>query len=116
MALTDYPDDRPHLAPWLALEEDDDVAITQQLRDLDKKADDIRASVASIAVAQATTAGDVKVLTARLEGFEERIEGRLLVLEAERTRAEWRSWAERLLAAAGGAGVAELARTLLSGG
>jgi hypothetical protein len=95
--------------------EDEDVAITQQLRDLDLKVDDIRSSVAQMAVVQATQSGETKVLTAKLEGFEERIEPRLEALESERKREQWQAWAERLGAAIVGAASLELARLLSSG-
>lgn len=94
--------------------EDDDVAITQQLRDLDGKVDDVRASVTQIVVKQAETVGQVAVLATKLEGFEDRIEPRILALETERRREQWQAWAERLAAAILGAGGLELARHLLS--
>ena len=90
------------------------MQIQQQIRDLDLKVEDIRSSCANIAVAQATAAGKQEVLAAKVEGFEQRIEDRVAALEMERSRNEWRAWAERLLSAMGGAGVLELARLLLS--
>lgn len=90
------------------------VAIQQQIRDVAEAVDDIRGSVASIAISQATMAGDIKVLTATQEGFEIRIEKRVADLEASRTRDEWRAWVERLAAALGGAGLWQLAHSLLS--
>jgi len=94
------------------------VATPSQLKDLTEKVDDVRASVASMGVLQATTSGDVRVLSAKFDGLAERMEDRIEKLEEERSteRAnhEWRSWVERLLYAGVGAGVLELARTLLS--
>lgn len=90
------------------------VAIQQQIRDVAEAVDDIRGSVASIAIAQASMAGDIKVLTATQEGFESGIERRVAALEAGVTRDEWRAWAERLASAVAGAGAAQLAHTLLS--
>lgn len=103
------------LAPRTEADEDD-VAVNQQIRDLDEKIDDIRSSMAGMAVAQATTAGDVKVLAATVKGFEERIEDRLEVLEQHRAVTEWQKWGERLAAAVIGASCIELARRALYGG
>lgn len=90
------------------------VAIQQQIRDIAKTADDIRASVATMGVQQAVTTGEVKVLATKLDGFEERIEPRIAALEVGRSRDEWRAWAERLFSGAGLAAAFELARHLLS--
>lgn len=107
---------QPPVGPDPDLEGEDLVAIQQQIRDLDEKVDDIRGSVANMAVSQANTAGEVKVLTTKLEGFKETVEDRITALETERSRDEWRAWAERLGAAMVGAGGLELARQFLSRG
>lgn len=94
------------------------VATQSQIKDLTEKVDDVRASVALMGVSQATTSGDVRVLSAKFDGLAERMEDRIEKLEderaSERTATEWRNWAERALYAGIGAGVLELARTLLS--
>lgn len=95
--------------------EDDDVPITQQLRDLDLKVDDLRASITQVVVKQVETVGQVEVLSTKLEGFEERIEPRIHALEAERAREQWQAWAERLGFTIVGAGALELVRLLTSG-
>lgn len=89
---------------------DDEVAIQQQIEALTEKVDDVRGSVAAMAVSQEKTAGDVRVLSAKLDGFDDRIEPRLAALEVGRERDEWKAWAERLLSGAGLAGLFELAR------
>lgn len=85
----------------------------QMLRDLDQKVDDIRGSVASMSVSQAITAGDVKVLATKLDGFEEGVDRRIGALEAVKSRDEWQAWAERLAAAIIGGGALEVARRWL---
>lgn len=90
----------------------DDVATNQQLRDLDEKVEDIRSSIANMAVAQATAAGEVKVLATKFDGFEDRIEA----LEAARDRTDLRAWIERLVYGALGAALVQLAKLLHSGG
>ena len=104
---------RPHDAD---VEGEDAVAIQHQIRDLDAKVEDIRSSMATIEVGQATAAGKVEVLATKLDGFKENVEDRITALETERSRDEWRAWAERLGAAIVGAGGLELARQFLSRG
>jgi hypothetical protein len=98
-------------------EEADPVAATiqqQMLRDLDEKVDDIHRSVTTMAIAQATAAGDVKVLATEFKGFQTNVEDRIEALEAQKNRDEWQAWAERLAAAILGAGGLELARRFLA--
>lgn len=91
-----------------AMEKAYTVPLQEQIRDIAKIADDIRASVANMAVQQAVTSGDVKVLAAKLDGFEERIEPRIEALENGRRANEWQAWAERLAAFVLGGGVLQV--------
>ena len=71
----------------------------QQYHNLDDKLDDVRSSMAQLAVAQATMGGELKVLATKLE-----------VLEADHRRNEWQAWAERLgfaIVGASGLGIAQ---------
>lgn len=103
---TDWDDDA-------AMEKAFTVPLQEQIRDIAKIADDIRASVAHMAVQQAVTSGEVKVLATKLDGFEERIEPRIEALESGRARDEWRAWAERLAAFILGGGALQVVQHLL---
>jgi len=91
------------------------VAIQQQIRDLDAKVEDIRSSVATMAIAQATATGEQHVLAAKLDGFKDNIEDRIEALEMQRSRNEWQSWAERFGFTLVGAGGVELLRRIFGG-
>lgn len=105
---------KPSRSPWPFGEGDDDVAIQQQIAALADKVDDVRSSVVAIAVTQEKVAGDLRVVSTKLDGFEDRFEPRLEALEVARQRDQWQAWGERLAAALVGAGGLGLAQHFFS--
>lgn len=116
MALNGQTHDSHH--PALDdFDEDDDVAtgaLQQQIRDLAEKTDDLRASIATVALKQAEAAGQLAVIDTKVDGYVEAIDKRLAALEQAKTMAELRAWIERLLWTGLGAGVYDVAQRVFA--
>ncbi len=83
---------------------EDDVALQQQIDDLDAKTDDLRASITGVVTMQLQLVGKLDVLSTKLEAADKVTDLRLRNLEVARGTADLRAWVEKLAYALVGGG------------